>query len=361
MEAMRLSVTNLFFVRKQTEIGSSNVQAIGIETSVLFVTRDGRRVRDFKFNRDNGSFISTNLSIINDSIVFAGFDGATGSTLKGVTFLEMHYQLSRDTIWLLTSNNALVGLTLAKDSGVVAWHRHNIRTGDVIRGISVIPSTSGNFDELWMVVERSIDSSTTFYVEKMGDDFEHTFLDNSSSSDDDTPYYSDAGIKIVLGSTTDTVTLPNNAVNDTASHLEGETVKVLAAGLVEVDKTVSGGQITLVAALPSGTPIVLGLPYIAKMRTLDIEAGADFGSAQGVIQRIDRVDIRLYKSQKGKFSTTISANSDEIEYENGTIFTGNKKQYVPASPDENMQFEIEHDDPVPFNLLSMTFRGVSFD
>lgn len=342
-----------FSIKKQTDYGSNTVQAITVGSSVLFCSRDGRRIRDFKFNRQNGSYLSTNLTVISDDIVYSGFDGASATNLKSAEFIEITHQPSRDVAWFLTSNNELVALTLSRESQIAAWHYHPIRSTDRVLSMSVIPSDDGTFDELWMVIERSIDGNTEVYLEKMGDDFEHDVLNNTSSSNDDVPYYADSAIKVTLGSMTNVVT--------GLSHLEGETVKVLADGVVENDKTVSSGQITLDATYNSGTVIVVGLPYTSTLKTLDIEAGGDFGSSQGNRQRIDRVALRMFKAQKGQYRNQNASSSFDLEYDDDLVFTGIKRVDFEITPDMDNQVVIEHDDPVPFTLLSMTYRGVSFD
>lgn len=356
-----LSNTSVF-IKKQTDYGSNNVQSISIGNSVLFVSRDGRRVRDFKFNRDNGSYLSINISALADHMVFRGFDGAASSTLKGFEFSELHHQPSRDTVWFLTTNNELIALTVSRESQVAAWSYHFTRSGDTIRSIAVAPSPNGDYDRLYMIVERDIDGTTEQFLEFIGDDFEHDVLNNTSSSDDDTAFYSDSAVKIVQGSTSTTVTLPNNVGSPaSSSNLEGETVNVLAGDVVEKGLTVSSGQVTMSQAVPAGTVVVVGLPYASKLRTLDIEAGGDFGQSQGARKRIDRIALRLYRSQGGTYRNANQATSYDIEYSGNDVFTGIKRLDFQISPDMENQVVIEHDDPVPFNAVAMTYRGVSYD
>jgi len=351
-----------FDIKKQTDYGSNNTQAIASGISILFVTRDGRRVRNFKFNRDNGSFVSSNLSILSDQMVFRGFSGLSTATLKNVQIKVMTYQPSRDVVWMLTTNNELIAMTFSRETEIVAWHFHETRSGDTIKSIAVIPNSDGSYDELWAVIERSVDGGTNQYIEKMGDDFEHDVLNNTSSDDDDVPFYTDSSIKIVQGSTSTTVTLPTNAeIGVTASHLEGETVDVLAGDTVEKGLTVSSSAITMSAAVPAGTVVVVGLRYTSRLKSLDIEAGADFGTSDGNRQRIDRLALRLFKSQGGDYGNENQSTLFKIEYDGNDVFTGLKRVDFEISPDMDNQILIQHDDPVPFNLLSVTYRGVSYD
>ncbi len=341
------------FVTKQTDYGSNNTEAVSIGVSTLFVSRDGRRVRSFKFNRDNGSYVSVNLNILADHMVFRGFDGQASSTLKNVEIKEMHYQPSRDCLWCVTSNFEVIALTLSRESSVQAWHYHKTRDGDKFRSLSIIPSENGSYDEVWAVVERSINGGTKRYLEKMADDFEHTFLDNSSTEDDDKAWYSDSSVKYTFPA--------SSTVISGLSHLEGETVNVIAGNNVYKGLTVSGAQVTLPASQDAGKVAIVGLPYKAKLKTLDIEAGGDFGSSQGARQRIDRIAARLYRSQGGTYGNDNQATLYPLEYSDNEVVTEIRRLDFEITPNMDNQVVFEHDDPTPFNIVSLTYRGVSFD
>jgi len=340
-------------VKKQTDYGSGNIQSTSIGNSTLFVSREGKSIRSYIYNDANGSYISVDLSSISDLMVFKGYGETSTDEMKDSAFTEFYYQPLRKVIWILTNNFQLIGMTINEEQQTAAWHYHPIRSTDRVNSICVIPSTDGSYDELWMVCQRSINGTTVGYLEKMGDDFDHAVITNTSTVDDDHPYYSDCSKRVVLGSLTATVS--------GLIHLTGETVKVLVNGVVHADRVVNiSGEITLSTSYASGTEVIVGLPYTSKFRTKDIEAGGDFGSAQGAIQRIDRVDVRMYKSQKGSYGKE-SGTLDDFEYEDSTLFTGIKKIFPTNSPDENTQIEIQHDDPVPFNILNLTMRGVTYD
>ena len=77
------------------------------------------------------------------------------------------------------------------------------------------------------------------------------------------------------------------------THLEGESVSILGNGAVQAAKTVTSGAITLDTA---ASIVHAGLTYSSEMETQKIEAGSQDGVAQGKIQRIHEVLIRLYRS-----------------------------------------------------------------
>ena len=356
-------------VRKQTAYGSSSAQAITVGDSVIFVGRPGRILRDFKYNRNNGSFVSTNLNTVSDHIVFRGFAGLASSTLKGLKIEEIVYSASSETIWCRTSGDKVIALALSKEGEVVAWSY--LPFSFDVKGICVVPSSDGLYDEVWVARPGFVTSlgGSNIYLERILDNFEHTFLDNTSTDENDEPVFSDSALKITLSTTTDTVALPINAGRDVLgngdndpvqSHLEGETVNVLIGEVVDKGLVVASNSITLSATYPSGTVLYVGLPYAAKLTTLDIEAGGDFGTSQGNRQRVDRVSARLYRSQGGTYGNK-TATKVPFEYDDTEVFTGIKRLDFDISPDMDVQVEIEHDDPTPFGVMSLTYRGVSYD
>ena len=191
-------------VQVQTNHGGSSVRPVRVARGTLFVSRDGQLVREFKYNNDEGSYITQNFSITSDEIIHHLFTDT--ASYAGTQILDMVYQNSRGILWFVTSNSALVGVTLDSDTGTIAWHRHTIGGTDAsIQGLTVVPNSDGTFDDLYVSIKRTIDGASTYYLEKIGDDFEHTLLKNVSSSEDDQPYYSDSSLRIKLSNQTSSI------------------------------------------------------------------------------------------------------------------------------------------------------------
>lgn len=351
------STVGNIIIKRQTTYGSNGVQAISAGSSILYITRDGRKIRDFKFNNDNGSFISTNASFLSDHMVFRQRSIGTSTTLKGSTYKQAVYQSGRECVWLITSNRELVGMTLSKEAGIVAWHFHPAPTGMEFVSVGVLPDDNDTFDNLFVMVRNT--SNDAFYLCKIGDDFEHEFLGNTSSDDNDVPFYSDVSQKQVLISATNTIS--------GFSHLNGLTVQVIVDGVREADKVVSAGSITLDAVHPIGTVVVYGLQYTSKLQTLDIEGGGFFGTSESTRQRQDRIALRLNKSHGGEYGNSSQSVLFSIDYVDPSgspsteQFTGIKRLDFEITPDMENKVLIRHDEPLPFSLLSITHRGVSYE
>ena len=136
------------------------------------------------------------------------------------------------------------------------------------------------------------------------------------------------------------------------SHLEGETVAVLANGASHPDKIVAGASITLDI---SATEAEVGLPYTTEVDTVRPEIPTEFGTVQGVIKAWVRINARLYKSLGG------AINGETIETRNPThamdaappVYTDDF-EVQNLGYDKHGRINIRQSQPYPFTVLSIT-------
>ncbi len=341
-------------IQSHTSNGGSSVNTVRSGNSVIYTSRDGQRLRNFKFNEANGSYIAQNLNLFADEIVLDHGKPLGGEGYSDSRIAHAVYQKSRNIIWVLTTRNKLISLTYDEDREVVAWCRHEIGGEDVkVLNINAITSHSGIYDSLWMVVERTVDGATAVHVEKMGIDFGLEVLTAGGVyNEDDAPFFADSSILIVSGSPQSVFTVP---------HLLNHAVDVLADGKIVKDIVTDGsGNFTLDVA---ATKVVVGINYASKITSLNISGSGDFGTPEGNKQRIDRLYLRLLRSYGGLIGSSADELED-IEYEfnnNNELFTGGVRHLFSGDPTEISRYYIVHDEPVPFNILSVTVRGVNYD
>ena len=182
------AVSNLSF-DAQTSYGGSNVMSVRAGKSTLFISRDGKRIREFIFNDENGSFIGRDISVLNSEIIYDNF--TTGSKFN-TRIIQLAYQSSIDTVFAVTSLGALLGLTIDTQNNVASWHRHSIgsHTTSEVRSIAVVPSVTS--DVLWMLVRRAVGlASLSYTIERMSSKFEYDTLVVTSGVEDDFPCFLD--------------------------------------------------------------------------------------------------------------------------------------------------------------------------
>ena len=321
-------------IKKQSSYGSANVDAVAAGNAILFLQKAKRKIRELAYNFDSDSYVAPDLTILNDAVTESGI-------------VQMEWQQEPDNIlWCVREDGQLAALTYQRSEAVVSWHRH-ILGGSFGSGNSVVESIASisgvlNEDELWCIVKRTINGSTKRYVECFSDfDFDETDATAFKFLDSHLTYSGSA-----------TTTLSG------LSHLEGQTVSILADGSVHANKTVSSGSITLDRSV---TKAVVGLSYDSVLQTMRIEGGAAEGTSQGKTKRISKVVLRLFETVGVKvgpslsnletipFRTTSSNLSAPVE----TLLEGDKE--IEFNDDFNSDgfIFIKQDQPLPASILAI--------
>jgi hypothetical protein len=342
----------------QTNQGGSEVNALGVGNTSFYVSKDGKSLREFVYNEENGSFISSDISFLSTEILKHTFDEAQDTSYNTIEFKQQVYHQLNSCIWMVTSQNALICLVYDRIMGMRAWSRFSpAGTNAKIHSIAVIPTQEGTQETLYCLVSRTVNSTTKWTIEKMVPDFEHGLL--TANQESDWCYYFDGGFVSVL-------TAASNTISG-LDHLEGESLGVLVNGLPHGDVTVSSGTITLDSTYPIGTVIALGLSYEGEIEFFPPEAGGDFGQSTGLIKRIDRLMIGLWNSLGLKVSSNgvDYEDCDEIEgYPYTAVtntFTGDIIKYFDGDNDNNERLYLKQDRPYPCNITSVFMRGVTHD
>lgn len=108
-----ITPTNISIV-KQSNYGSSNVDALSIGNATIFLQRARRKIRELAYNFDSDGYVAPDLTILADHISETGI-------------LQMDYQQEPySVVWGVRTDGVLVGLTYNRLENVVAWHRHII-------------------------------------------------------------------------------------------------------------------------------------------------------------------------------------------------------------------------------------------
>jgi len=216
----------------------------------------------------------------------------------------------------------------------------------LVESIATIPGTSE--DEVWLIVNRTINGATKRYVEYLksfdfGSDVEDAFFVDSGLTYSGTSASSLSGL----------------------SHLEAENISINGNGATHSKKAVSSGAVTLDRSV---TKAHAGLPFDSTMQTMRIEAGATDGSAQGKIKRIDEVNLRLYRSVNALVGNSLT-NLDRIPFRSGAdemdepipLFTGDKEIDMPAGYDQDGYIFVRQDLPLPMTVIGIFARMQTYE
>ncbi|MDY7802817.1 hypothetical protein U0E23_10095 [Burkholderia stagnalis] len=335
-ESQPVSATNLNAARR-TSYGSKRIQPIQVGGAILFVQKSGRKLRDFRYDFSSNNYASTDVTKLADHVTRGKSSGGNGA-------MSVCYQQEPHSIvWVARADGQLIGLTYDEETGrsdVYGWHRHPDQNG-FVECVASMPAPDGSADDLWLIVRRTINGRSVRYVEYL----------NASLQDDDAQsaaFYVDAGITY-SGVPTQTI--------GGLSHLEGQTVAVLTDGAVHPTRVVTGGSIAL--DWPASVAHI-GIPTKCRLQTMQLNAGAADGTAQGKTKRVSSVVTRFSRSQGGAVGP--SFESDDLEQLNFRrpsnamdravpLFTGDMESNWRGGYEGQSWICYQNDQPLPVTLL----------
>jgi hypothetical protein len=335
-----ITPTNIL-IKKQSNNGSANIDAIAAGNSTLFLQRAKRKVRELAYNFDVDGYLAPDMTILAEHI-----------TETGIT--QMAYQQEpNQIIWMVRTDGQLIGLTYQREQQVTAWHRHifggSFNSGNTVcESVAVIPTDDTEY-QTWVIIKRTINGLTKRYVEYINnfdfaeaDDTSFNFLDSQLAYD---------------GSATLTIS--------GLDHLEGETVSILANGATHPNKTVSSGSITLNR---SSTKVKVGLPYTSLLQTMRLDAGSQNGTSQSKTKRIYEITVRLYESLGIEVGPDLN-NMERIPFRSSAdpmdssvgVFTGDKEVEFRGNYETDGFIFVRQDQPLPLTVLSLYPKLITND
>ena len=116
-----ITPTNVL-IKKQSNHGSSNLDAVSVGNVTLFLQRARRKVRELAYNFDVDGYLAPDMTILSEHITEGG--------LTQIAYQQEPNQI----IWSVRADGELIGLTYQREQEVTAWHRH------IFGGITGIPT-----------------------------------------------------------------------------------------------------------------------------------------------------------------------------------------------------------------------------
>jgi hypothetical protein len=324
--------TNIL-IKKQSNHGCANLDAIPVGNVTLFLQRAKRKIRELAYNFDVDGYVAPDMTILAEHISETGIN-------------SMSYQQEpNQIIWCVREDGKLVGLTYQREQQVVAWHQHifggAFSTGNAVcESIATIPTNDKEY-QTWVIIKRTINGVTRRYVEYINQfDFDETDNTNFNFLDSQLAY---------SGSATTTIS--------GLDHLEGQTVSVLANGSTHPDRTVTAGSITLSR---SSTKVKVGLKYTSLLQTMRIDAGSQNGTSQAKTKRIYNITVRLYESIGVEVGPDLN-NMESIPFRSSAalmdtaipVYTGDKEVEFRGNYETDGYIYVRQTQPLPLTVLSL--------
>lgn len=420
-----LTPTNISAKRSSSYGSSEDIGVLTPGKSAIFIQRSGRKVREISYYYDVDGFRPIDVSELSEHITTSGIkDFAFQKEPQPIVWCvrndgvlaAMTYERNVDSLRAGWSRHILGGYSDAANNPAI------------VESVAAIPSSDGTYNEVWLIVKRRINGSTVRYIEYFIPQFEDVddqkfayFVDCGLTYDDasiiegitkanpavvtSTAHGYSNGDKLLLSdiegmselnglsvliknkaaNTYELTDLSGNNINSTSystyvsggearkyistvsglSHLEGQTVKVLADGAVQPDEVVSGGAITMSY---QATTINIGLPYTADLQLLRLEAGAADGTALAKTRRMHRVGIYLHRTLGLKIGATFDSltelvfrKSSDSQTRAVPLFSGIISETIDMDYDFQNELCIRSDTPLPCMILAIAPQMVTQD
>lgn len=307
--------------KRETTYGTSSVQPVRIGNVALYAGYYGKDLREAAYSYEANGYASQDMSILAEHL------------LRGKIRQIAYAQTPVGVVWIVMNDGSLVAMTYERDQEVIAFHDHVIGGSSTFaESVCAIPGTAR--DEVWLLVSRHINGATVRYLERLSEGHEidadisdATFLDCHLT-------YAGSATSALAG----------------LDHLEGASVHVWSDAGAQGPYSVSSGSITVDEPVSKAC---VGFSYVATMETLSPEVAAQGGTAQTRLGHISEVWLRLLQSQGGGVGSAEQADFEAVEYEDESLFTGDKRVALAMEWGRGKRLKITHDQPSPFHLLGI--------
>lgn len=261
--------------RRSARYGSCRgVMPVSAGKSTLFVQRAGRKLRELAYVFEDDGFRAPDLTATAEHITYGGLR-------------ELAYQQQPQSIvWAVRADGCLLGFTYEREQEVLAWHRHPLGGScdggpPCVESIATIPNPTGDADDLWLVVQRTINGQPCKTIEYLAGFWTD---ENGLTGQLEDAFFVDCGLTY-KGPPVQTIT--------GLDHLEGEEVAVWADGSTHPVVHVRDGSVTLQSPVRTAQ---VGFGYNSDAWTERLEAGSQMGTAQGKVKRIHKIIVRLWQA-----------------------------------------------------------------
>jgi len=152
----------------QAKTGCAYIQPAQALDAILFVEYGSQKVREIEYTYTTENFTASDMTVLAEHI--------TGDGIVEIDWMQRPDPI----LWSIREDGQLLSFTYDPGQEVMAWARHvtgqdvnDWTSWDEFESVAVIPGSSEradgedrNDDEVWVVVNRTVDSNTVRYVEQ---------------------------------------------------------------------------------------------------------------------------------------------------------------------------------------------------
>lgn len=320
-----ITATNIS-AHRQSRWGSNvSIQAIVVGDALVFAQRQGFSLRQMLFSVVTNKYMSQDLTSLSDQILNGGA-------------IQIAYQKQGNKngfVWATTANGELVAMTYELDQEIFGWHRHFTGLGidGGFESLCCIEGTGTADDEVWVVVNRTINGTAQRFVERLnpinwqnvvpqpgqtpgyGADKDLGFFVDCGLTYNSPPSTIFGGLSYLAGRTVSvcinaedygtflvsqlaTTIIPGNtyqiiSVGTTDFTIIGATANTVGITFTATNFAtgtgVVGGDITVPEFEPDGTDeqiAAIGLPFTSTVQPMNLDVDVHTGVTQGIKKKV---------------------------------------------------------------------------
>lgn len=312
-----ITPTNASFSR-QSAVGSESKVAYGVENTVFYVQRGGKRLREISYKLEADGYTSTDASILAEHLFASGVKEWV--VQRGNCF----------HLWVLMNDNSLAVLTTNPEQQVAAWQRASF-PGRRVLTMAALPGVNSSEDEVWFVLQNN--TSGFISLERITEDGE--YVDGCVEVTPTSGLQVSAGLHLAG---------LRGLVYPKGQPEKAERVEINAEGLFDIPH------------FTPGTTYCVGAEYESLLETMPFEHESSFNS----VQQLGRVKLRLHESSpsfsyKGKNADRWEVYDPARDHLTAP-YTGAVRVSQIPSPGVGQGFCLRVDGAQEFALISLTIE-----
>ncbi len=299
---------------RHSGVGSTSLDVLTVENSLLFVQRGGAKVRELYYSFEVDGFQTRDVSLLAEHLPRAGIVDWC---------VQQSYAFQ---VWCVLGDGSAVCMTLSREQNIVAWHAHRIEQGKIL-SVTAIRGDNNTIEEVWFAVARGEGEHALITLERMAEGND----------------YMDAAMSIAVH---DGVAVAPSYMTDRDCYaLNGEGAFVL----VHPD----GAGRLLCPEYIYGDSVKIGLPAVAELRTMPLETTETMGMFKKQLgARVLLLDSSLAFYYGTGHESAWRAFQPE-RYQLNAPYSGYVRMTHNYGTDEQCSFALRIVAPAPFNLLAL--------
>ena len=351
-------------IKENSNYGSYNSQVVKAGKDVIYIGKDRRSLRTYRYSEDNGSWLSDDLSSKAETLFL---DGAILAS-EFPTIKQISWNSETKHLWVLMSDFTLKVFSYDPEFGLSGWMEFEMggESTKRILGVTNMPSPDRARIETYIAVERTMPGAaggTNIYLEKIMGEFNNTSMLAFPSTDlVDFPRYVDFGQLNTADGSGVVDALDPNYVGLTVDCLYFTADSFAYELGVNIIDNSSNPKLDF--TFPDDAKVLWGYKYDAEFMTLPPEAGGQFGSAMADIKHIHESYLKLYRTKDFSIGSKDKDSGTDLSFEVVTyedLETNDKSIDLQNNPDTAGQVIVRSTTPTPLNVLALVNKGQSYD